>query len=580
MCGIAGSLGRPELVPALVKGLRHRGPDHAGWRVDGELAVGASRLRVTGDARGDMPLLSTSGNVVVALNGEIFNHEDLFGRDHGSDVVGLPDLLERDGPEALSRIRGPFALVAYDLRDRSLLVARDEYGVRPLFVHEARGSVAAASEVGALADLVGPLSRDERAWDHLLAFQFWPPDRTPWADLTPVPPGTWRRFELEGSGCVRTEGRIAYVGGGDDLGRAVQEAFTLQASSGLKTGITLSGGLDSSVVLGGVLRAGASVDVAVTGWFPASGAAFDERPWARAVARESGVPLREVGITADAYLEAWPKVLRAMGGPLAGPGAASQWLLCRALADEGVGVVFSGQGGDELFGGYERHRQLLQRDLGVPLDPAPGYERLLAAGADSAGVDLASAALYRGRALLPYVTPERARGMERARQTLPGGAGPIADRLLEYEIGTLLPGLLAVDDRTSAAFGMEGRVPLLDPVIGRLARREPLSVKSPPSSPRSLFRAVTRTLLPDAVAERRDKMGFPVPLDEWFAGPWRALRHDHPGLGRLTDVGFRPEVQAALASGSLRGRDAWFVLSVAFALESAATPSAASEVVR
>ena len=217
MCGIAGSLGRPDAVPALVHGLRHRGPDHAGWQTEAGLAVGASRLRVTGDARGDMPLSSTSGNVVVAFNGEIFNHVDLFGGDHGSDVVGLPDLIEREGPAALSKIRGPFALVAFDRRDGSLLVARDEYGVRPLFVHEHGGSVVAASEVTALVDQVGPLPRDEIAWDHMLAFQFWPRDRTPWKDVAPVVPGRWYRYVEVGGACVREEGVVAYRGGGDDL---------------------------------------------------------------------------------------------------------------------------------------------------------------------------------------------------------------------------------------------------------------------------------------------------------------------------------------------------------------------------
>lgn len=574
MCGIAGSLGRAGTVPGLVRALYHRGPDHAGWRDDLELSVGASRLRVTGDARGDMPLVSASGRTVLVVNGEIFNYRELFGSDEGaSDLHGLPDLLERDGPEALSRIRGPFALAAFDREDRSLLVARDELGVRPLFVVEDETSVVCASEVLALRSATGRSQRDANAWAHLLAFQFWPPDRTPWRGVRPVPPGTWRRYRLADGSLGFEDGKVRHVGGGDDLTAALGDALALQAESRLRTGITLSGGLDSSAVAGGLRQVGGAIDVAVTGWFPGAPAAMDERPWARAVARELDLPLRDVPITPDAYLDAWPRVLQSLGGPLAGPGAASQWLLCRALADEGVGVVFSGQGGDELFGGYERHRLLLQRDLGQPFAPAPGYERLLSPHTD----DPAAAVLFRGARLLPLMEPELAACVLGARRTLPEPTPPLADRLLEHEITSLLPGLLAVDDRTTAAFGMEGRVPLLDPVVARLARAMPLAEKSPPDRPRRMFREACAGFLPAAVRDRRDKMGFPVPLDLWLDGPWRDLRHDHPGAALLEDVGFRPQVRDALGSGLLRGRDAWFVLSVAWALHLARSTPIASE---
>ena len=574
MCGIAGSLGRASVVPDLVRALYHRGPDHAGWRDDDDLAVGASRLRVTGDARGDMPLVSASGRTVLVVNGEVFNHRELFGPARGaSDLHGLPDLLEREGPSALSRIRGPFALAAFDREARSLLVARDELGVRPLFVVEDASSVVCASEVLALRSATKRNRRDAEAWGHLLAFQFWPRDRTPWRGVRPVPPGTWRRYQRIDGELVFEAGAVQYAGGEDDLASALETAFTLQKESRLRTGITLSGGMDSSAVAGGLSRAGGAVEVAATGWFPGAPSAMDERPWARAVADELHMPLVEVPITPDAYLEAWPRVLQAMGGPLAGPGAASQWLVCRALADEGVGVVFSGQGGDELFGGYERHRLLLQRDLGQRLEPAPGYERLLSPDA----ADPVAAVLFRGARLLSLVEPELLSHVLSARRALPEPTPPLADRVLEYEITSLLPGLLAVDDRTVAAFGMEGRVPLLDPVVARLARRIPLAEKSPPDAPRRTFRDACVAFLPNAVRDRRDKMGFPVPLDAWLDGPWRALRHDHPGLPLLEEAGFRPQAREALANGSLRGRDAWFLLSVAWALHLARSPTVVTE---
>lgn len=574
MCGIAGSLGAPSVVPTLVQGLRHRGPDHQGWTRHEDLAVGAARLRVTGDARGDMPLVSESGRTVVVINGEIFNHEELFGPSPGaSDTRGLPDLIERLGPAAFSLIRGPFAAVVMDREDGSLTVARDERAIRPLFIAEGEGTVTCASEVSPLRHSLRLHDHDPAGWAHLLAFQFWPEDRTLWEGLRPLPPGTWRRYEKSEAGLTRRQGRIRYEGGGEDLGAALAGALQLQGRCALRAGITLSGGLDSSAVLGGVVGSGQGDVLAATGWFPEAPEEYDERPWARRAAEEVGCELLEVPITAQSYLEAWPRVLRALGGPVAGPGAVSQWLVCAALADAGVGVVYSGQGGDELFGGYERHRLLLQRDLGLPLTPAPGYERLLDPGA----TDPAAAVLFRGGRLLPLLEPEMRARVLNARRSLPVPGPGLADRLLEFEVETLLPGLLAVDDRTTAAFGMEGRVPLLDPALARLALRMPLREKSPPDASRRAFRVACDPFLPDGIKQRKDKMGFPVPLDQWLRGPWRSVLRDHPGIGLLPDVGFRPEVGEALAAGLLRGRDAWFVLSVALALHEAGSRSTVVE---
>ncbi|MAG31564.1 MAG: hypothetical protein CL908_11820 [Deltaproteobacteria bacterium] len=573
MCGVAGTLRRPGAAEILVHALRHRGPDHVAVIEHGVVAVGAARLRVTGDARGDMPLRSRSGRTLVVVNGEVFNHQELYPEaSPASDLIGLPDLIESEGPAVLARIRGPFALIAIDVDAETMLVARDELGVRPLFVREENDGVLAGSEVRPLASVVPTPGRDETAWDFLLAFHFWPTDRTPVAGVRPVAPGTWRRYRMCDDGVEVETGAFAYRGGTDDLAMELDRAFRIQAPSRLKTGLTLSGGLDSSAVAALLAAHGCPPDVAATGFFPGADARFDERPHARAVAHELGIELIEVPITPDHYLEAWPCVLAALGGPLAGPGAPSQWLLSRALSAAGVGVVFSGQGGDELFGGYERHRRLLQRDLGLPPTPAPGYESLLPDDVADPGAAL----LFRGESLLPWLEPGRRAGVLAARGALPHPGRPLADRLLDFEVRTLLPGLLAVDDRTIAAFGMEGRVPLLDPVVARLARAVPLAEKSPTDAPRRLFRALVGDRLPRAAASRTDKMGFPVPLDAWLRGPWRELLHDHPALETLPDLGFKASVRDALRSGALSGRSAWFVLSVAFALADASAVSAAA----
>lgn len=569
MCGVAGSLGRPGLVPGLLAELAHRGPDRSQVLGSGAGAVGCARLRINGGRACDMPLRSSSGRTLLAVNGEFFNHAGHPGGSTGGDLGGLPDLLETEGPAALERVRGPFALAAWDAVEETLLLARDEVGVRPLFVREVPGGVLAASEVGPLLRRGAP-DRDEVAWDHLLAFQFWPPGRTPWAGVQEVEPGTWHRYRAGPRGCLHTRGRLACKDGEADLESAAAAAFALQAPCPQPAGLSLSGGLDSSAVLGGLVGEGRPPALAAVGWFPGAPPALDERPRARAAAREAGVPLLEVPITPEAWVEAWPRVVAALGGPLAGPGAVSQWLVARALGREGVRVVYSGQGGDELFGGYERHRLLLLRELGRRPVPARGYEPLARAFSDG---DPVERLLLRGRSLMPFLEPGRAASVQAAARHLPPpGAGRV-DRLLEFELRVLLPGLLAVEDRTMGAFGLEGRVPLLDPVLVRLARAVPLSVKSPPEEPRRLFRRLFRSRLPRAVAGRRDKMGFPVPLDAWLRGPLRSFVMEHPAWDRLPELGFRPRVRDALEDGHLPARDCAFLISSGMALMQAGIPA-------
>ena len=565
MCGIAGTLNLPGVTPRLLESLAHRGPDRSRHHEQGVASgIGAARLRITGGPQGDMPLASSSGRWLLVLNGEVFNHRELPGGPGPSDVSRLPDLLESEGVAALSRIRGPFALAALDLVEGALLIARDESGVRPLFFHQDGERVAVASEIGALLDHVAGDARDDSCWDHLLAFHFWPPGLTPYREIRSLRPGTWMRFQRAGGRLRTSEGGFRCREREEDPALALERAFDLQAPCRVPVGVTLSGGLDSSAVAALLCRRGQAPAVAAVGFFPEASDAFDERPHARRVARDLGLPLMEVPITAADYLEVWPSLLRALGGPLAGPGGPSQWIVARALAAEGVKVVFSGLGGDELFGGYERHRLLLQSDLGLPVRAAPGYERLAASFA-SHGLE---GMLFRGREFLPFLESDRRRGVLSAAAALPPPGALLAERVIRWEAEHILPGLLDVEDRTLAAFGMEGRVPLLDPVLKEAALAVPLKEKSPPEEPRRLFRRLVGKQLPPGALARRDKMGFPVPLERFFASAFREVLCDARMLSILEDLGFRPEITRAVREGgglSPRGRA--FLLAAALSLE-------------
>ncbi len=572
MCGIAAGLGRAAGdIDRLLDGVAHRGPDARGSFVLGSAAVGAVRLRVVGGAAGDQPLVEAG--LAAAWNGEAYNDADLGSRrPDQSDLSAVAAAFRREGPQAFGRVRGPFAAAFLELgaptgRSTAVLhLARDPFGVRPLFVSEGRFGLRAASEPWPLIEALGPDAvLDPSAVGHLLAFQFQPTDRGLVRGVDPVPAGVSLQFESEGDGRIRA-GRptsVSYTGPIEsDLGPELRRAAALQGPCRLRTGVFLSGGLDSSAVAGLLNASGARPNVAFVGWFPEAGPALDERPHARAVARELGIPLREVAITAADALAFLPRAALALGGPSAGPGSLSAFVLARAAADDGVGVVFTGQGGDELFGGYERHRILSALETGRSTVGDPAYSRL--AAAMSSAADPLRAAVVRGDALRSLLEPDARRALDEAAARLPEAGPGRVDRAMAFERREFLPGLFAVDDRALGAFGIEGRPLLADPAIVAVAASVPYAVKSPHAEPRRWFRTALGDALPGAALRRTDKMGFPMPLDAWSAGPWREPASDLFGGDALVEFGFRRgAVKAAFERGVLGAREVFFCMMAA-----------------
>ncbi len=563
MCGIAAAVGRPAAVAEIVDELRHRGPDASGIHRDGDVALGAARLRINGDARFDQPLRA-GDDVVLVANAEVFNHASLdVDVTSSNDLMPLATTLRREGPQALGRVRGPFAVAAWHRSTGRLILSRDEVGVRQLYVLESPSGILAASEPWPLLKRAGCAPQiDRRALAHLLAFQFLPRDATLFRGLRPVVPGeTW----LVGGDSARAVVRypVRYTGPSEiDLSSALRSTARLQGPTAQRSAVFLSGGLDSSAVAGLLCAAGTPPSLAIVGFFP-DAPHLDERPHARAVARELGLDLVEVPITADDAWDAFASVVRRLGGPQAGPGALAQFVLAREAARLGVKVVFTGTGGDELFGGYERHRILQRLARGEAASVDGTYAAL--AAAMSRAPDPLSAAVFRGREWLDALIPSSAAETEAiGRFALPAQSRDRADAALAFENATFLPGLLAVDDVTLAAFGIEGRAPLLDPVVTALARRIPLCEKSPPDAPRRLFREAVGAALPEAAKRRTDKMGFPMPLDAWLDGPWAERARELVAGDGLARFGFDPaRVRKAFESRSVSARGRWFALALA-----------------
>ncbi len=543
MCGIAGFIdpgqGSELDLDAMIRALGHRGPDARETLAVGRVGLAAARLELVGASAGAQPRRSDRGSL-FAMNGEIYNWRDLGEEESSadSDTAALHDLLDREGLEILHQVRGGYALAWAPGRDR-LVLARDPFGQRPLYWARVGEALVFGSEIRALIAAGLRPALDEDALATLLRFQFLPPGRSLFAGVRSLCPGEILDLRLKAGRISFRRQQVeledlAYGLGEEELAETLRDAAWLQRAGSARAGILLSGGLDSSATLALLAREGGVPDRAYVGWFPEGPERFDERPFARIAAAAARVPLEEVAIDARSFAAAMPRSLAALEEPLAGPGAVSQFILCERAASD-VRVLFAGQGGDELFGGYERLRILARLEASGEAEADDSYrpllERMRAAHAAAPEDALAAyrAAVDRGAAL-------EACGNDRARDLLkrapriealvPDATGPATSIAAAFEWRVLLPGLLQVDDRCGAAFGLEGRSIFLDQALAAELLTMPPRRKCSADDPRALFRRLLDGLLPAEIVGRREKLGFPVPLRSWWRGPLRDFAGD------------------------------------------------------
>ncbi len=599
MCGIAGiyrygegvAPGEGEVIPALLA-MAHRGPDATGAGRFGRAVLGNCRLAII-DLEGGVQPMSAPGGGALTFNGEIHDYREHRERlsaagvvfRTASDTEVLLALLDREGIDALARVHGIFAFAHIAAHSGALTLARDPFGAKPLLyaVDPARGEIRFASELAGLLALCGDAPRIDRcALAERVAFQFPQGDRTLIEGVRMIPPGHALTVGADGVVSIRPylevsfapeEGRSAEEWAEelqDELRRAVREALRAD----VPVGLTLSGGIDSTLVAALAAEEAGPGLPAFTGYF-LEGPAYDERQYARVAAREIGLDLIEVPITPDDLLRNIRRLAVALEGPMAGPGSLPQ-LVTDARAGEQVTVILTGHGADETFGGYARHRLawLADRDA---LDPdalpdglkayRPLALHLLADDGARGSEDRFFRLVHRGVDLDPIVGPELADALGRfdARAAFARAfAGVSRDpfhRMVSYERRHLLPALLHVEDRVGMAHSIESRVPLLSPRIVSLAARIPPEIAFGGELKRILKRAA-RGVAPDALIDRRDKMGFPVPLGLWAAGPLRdrllTLLRDGPLVSaRILDEG---APQRLLDGAGGHGRHLWFFL--------------------
>lgn len=546
MCGFAGiydpnglSESDRAMVERMGETLSHRGPDGAGRWEGAQLAVAHRRLAIIDLDGGHQPMLNDEGTIGIAYNGEIYNYRELRDelRQAGctfrtqSDTEVIIRAYETWGVDFVSRLSGMFAFVLWDTpRGRSLLV-RDRYGVKPLYVHRHRhGAVAFASEIKAI--LIDPRVPREMAREHLaeyLLFRTVAGSETMFRGITEIEPGTVAILAHEGwrthrywSIPMRTDGRSDGASAQERASALLADSVRSRLVSDVTVGTITSGGLDSSLVSAIAAHAqGRPIDTFCVGFVdPAN----DERPWARMVADHIGSRHHEYVLQPSDFAEHLDVLTWANDEPLTHANAIPMHLVFRHAKERAaVTVVLSGEGADELFGGYGRYRAMYRRERlrripGVALlaRGVPGISRLgTLRRVFHPGFPLSSNGFADPTLLLQLgVTGVREAVDERSRYW-PAASDDI-DALFGYDQATYLPALLQRQDRMSMAAGVEAREPFLDHVLAEWVNGLGWRDKLVNGEPKALLKAVGRAWLPAPIIERR-KVGFAVPIGAMLA---------------------------------------------------------------
>ncbi len=599
MCGFAGVLTdrgftRDDLLGharRMATTLRHRGPDDDGSWVDESagIAFGFRRLSIIDlSSLGHQPMRSSTGRCTLVYNGEIYNYRELradleregVGFRGASDTEVLLEALEAWGVErTLSRLNGMFALALWDSRDRTLTLARDRVGIKPLFLYWQSGLLLFGSELKAL--LAGPRFDRTVDRDALIAYFRYlhiPAPLSIFRGVTKLLPGHfmvvrdvnhapnpqpfWSIEEVAHRG-LHEPFRQGSEQAIEEAERLLQRAVTRRLVADVPLGAFLSGGIDSSLVVA-LMRAGATERVR-TFAVAFEESAHDEAAHAGRVARHLGTEHTEFTLTAEDTRAVVPELGRVFDEPFASPSAIPNYLLCR-MARGDVTVALSGTGGDEIFAGYNRYvygaglmrwcgrtptplRRLSGRLLSAvsadswerayrwsePILPRALRHRLPGQKIRKLGAALparSASELYRSL-VSAWQRPEQ---IVRGGSTTPGRwdacfdseafPGEWFDRLLLVDQMTYLPDdQLAKVDRVSMAVGLEVRVPILDHEVVEFAWRLPRSMKTRGGLGKWLLREVLYRHVPRGLVDR-PKVGLSVPLEDWLRGPLRSWADD------------------------------------------------------
>ena len=572
MCGIFGIVGNQKVEKPKENLLRHRGPDAFGeWQSDNQsIYLAHSRLSIIDiSPRANQPMIGQNGLVIV-FNGEIYNHKDIR-KDHltdypfksSSDTEVILGLYEKYGVDCLKYLRGMFAFSLWDPSENRLFCARDRFGIKPFYFTKGDYGFVFASEMKALLPYLKNIQTNQSVLPEYLTFQYTLGGETLFENIDQLMPGHFLLYE---NGNIKTskywdvsydidyDSSESYFS--EKLDHLLRTSVDYHQVSDVPIGSYLSGGIDSSLITVMANQKNEGFYGAFHGKFTEY-LGYDESPYAEITAQKIQKPLYTTDITSRDFSDNIEKVIYHLDTPVAGPGSFPQYMVSK-LASQHVKVVLGGQGGDEIFGGYARYvisyfeqsikaaidgtykngnfvvtpesiipnltllqeykpliQKFWQEGLFGPLDER--YFRLIDRSSDTTNeIDWS---LFDKGVLL-----DKFKHIFNNSENVKKEA--YFDKMTHFDFKCLLPALLHVEDRMSMAHGIESRVPFLDHPLIEFAATVPANIKFPGGKMKSMLKDVFKNEIPEKILNRRDKMGFPVPLKEWFSGPLKEFVYD------------------------------------------------------
>lgn len=617
MCGISGIMNlATERLPHLGRALavmndlqRHRGPDDEGvWEhPKGFIGFGHRRLSIIGVTSGHQPMHDAGGNWVT-YNGEIYNYlelrrelgEDQFTTDSDTEVI--LHAYRKWGTDCVNHFRGMFAFALWDEVRQFLFCARDRFGIKPFYYIVVNGVLYFASEIKALLPFLRDVATNLEAFKEYLTFQFCLAGKTLFKDVQDLLPG---HILIAKNGTVETRRywEVYYDLDFDHTAKyfeeriraLIEDSVACHLRSDVPVGAYLSGGLDSSIVASLASRRQGEGFMTFTGKF-SLGPSYDESHYARELAKWRGFELLEIEIGARDFVEQMPKVIYHLDVPVAGPGSFPQYMVAQ-LASRHRKVVLGGQGGDEIFGGYTRYLiAYFEQCIKAAIDGTMHNGNFIVTY-ESIIPNLSTLREYKPllqefwrKGLFDDLDRRYFRLVNRARDlgdeinwTAIAQYSPFDaftrifrgnnvrkesyfDCMTHFDFKTLLPALLHVEDRVSMAHGVESRVPFLDHPLVELAATIPSDVKFKNGRMKHVLKNAMQQVLPEAILNRRDKMGFPVPLQEWLTPPGAVQEFVRDVLSsrnaQTRDLVDNRKVLQGLEKEPKYGRKIWGLLSL------------------
>ncbi|MFP4333736.1 MAG: asparagine synthase (glutamine-hydrolyzing) [Campylobacterales bacterium] len=615
MCGMVGffshSKDKHQILKSMLSVVYYRGPDDSGFFEDGYFGIGHNRLAIIDTISAKQPMMSDDGRFVLVFNGEIYNYLEL--RQHliqkgeqfktYSDTEVLLKMYERYGKESLGWLNGMFAFVIYDTEKKEAFIARDRFGIKPFYYTQTKDIFVFASEIKSI--LKHPNVKkdvDKSSVHEYITFQLMLKKHTLFKDIFSLEPATYMVIK---DGCIKEkkvywqlsyeiDDRKSMECYSDELMLLLEHSSYMQLRSDVPVGAFLSGGIDSSIVATMGSKNYYGEFQTFCGSFK-DGKEFDETHYAKIVSDDISSKHYELFPKPKDFIDSFENIIYHLDYPEAGPGVFSQYMISK-LASEHVKVVLGGQGVDEIFGGYTRYAiaYLEQALKGAILETSEEGQHIVTLNSiipnlpqlqnyipllkqqfssglfDSMDeryfsmIDRSSSAKHiYSRDILEDISQEQL--LDKFKQVFnQPDTKSYFNKMTYFDTKTLLPALLHIEDRVSMAHSLESRVPLLDHRIAELATKMPPNMKFAGGKTKSVLIKAVENILPKEIIERKDKMGFPTPINKWLSGELKEYALDILTSQKAKQRGYlnTDTIEKQINESGKFSRDMWGALSL------------------